>query len=55
MNSANNPFAAKSIKDVLSDLKVDPEAGLSDGEVKERQTQGGLNEVPQVKKLMVIV
>jgi len=50
-----NPYETKSIDDVLSDLKVQPESGLSDEDVKERQIRYGLNEVAEKKQRMVLL
>lgn len=38
-----NPYETMTVSDVLSDFKVQAEAGLSDKDVKERQIRYGLN------------
>src|SRR5450759_3567151 len=43
------------VSDVLSDFKVQAEAGLSDKDVKERQIRYGLNEVVEKKQRMVLL
>ena len=45
MPDQTNPYETKTIADVLSELKVQVATGLSDEEVKQRQTTYGLNEV----------
>lgn len=44
-----NPYESKTIADVLSELKVLALNGLSDEDVKQRQTTYGLNEVVEKK------
>jgi H+-transporting ATPase len=55
MPDQNNPYESKTIADVLSELKVQPESGLSDEEVKKRQATYGLNEVAEKKQLLVLL
>ena len=50
-----NQHEAKATDEVLSDLKVHPENGLSDDEVKERQIRYGLNEVSEKKQRMILL
>ncbi len=47
-------YFAKSIQDVLSELNVDPVAGLSDEEVAKRQAQYGLNKLIAKKKKSIL-
>ncbi|MBS1525323.1 MAG: HAD-IC family P-type ATPase, partial [Bacteroidetes bacterium] len=53
MNNQTNPFEEKTVKEALSELKVNPETGLSNSEIGERQNAYGLNEVPQEKQSMI--
>ena len=55
MPNQTNPYETKTIADVLSELKVQPATGLSDKEVKQRQTTYGLNEVLEKKQLLVLL
>ena len=48
-------YETKPIAYVLSELKVQPSTGLSDEEVKQRQTTYGLNEVAEKKQLTVLL
>lgn len=50
-----NPYETMTVSDVLSDFKVQAEAGLSDKDVKERQIRYGLNEVVEKKQRMVLL
>jgi H+-transporting ATPase len=50
-----NPYESKTIADVLSELKVLALNGLSDEDVKQRQTTYGLNEVAEKKQLLVLL
>ena len=50
-----NPYETKTIADVLSELKVLASNGLSDEDVKQRQTTYGLNEVVEKKQLLVLL
>jgi H+-transporting ATPase len=50
-----NPYEKRTIADVLSELKVLASNGLSDAEVKQRQTTYGLNEVPEKKTSLVLL
>jgi H+-transporting ATPase len=50
-----NPYETKTIADVLSELKVLASNGLSDEDVKQRQTTYGLNEVAEKKQLLVLL
>ena len=55
MTKKSNPEESKPVKDVLADLKVTAEAGLTNEEVKKRQQKDGLNEVPEEKQSMLLV
>src|ERR1035437_5755972 len=55
MPDQNNPDETKTIADVLSELKVQAATGLSDEEVKKRQTTYGLNEVVEKKQLLFLL
>jgi len=55
MPGQTNPYETKPIADVLSELKVQSSTGLSDEEVKQRQTTYGLNEVAEKKQLTVLL
>jgi len=55
MPNQANPFETKPITEVLSELKVQVKKGLSDEEVKQRQTTYGLNEVVEKKQLLVLL
>ena len=55
MPNQTNPFETRSIADVLADFKVQAEKGLSDEEVKHRQSTYGLNEVAEKKQSMVLL
>ncbi len=50
MTNQENPYQAKSVTEVLSELKVQAATGLSDEEVKQRQSTYGLNEVLEKKQ-----
>lgn len=50
-----NVFQNKSVDEVLSELKVQAAAGLSDEEVKQRQLTYGLNEVVEKKQSKVLL
>jgi len=50
-----NPFETKPITEVLSELKVQVKKGLSDEDVKQRQTTYGINEVAEKKQLLVLL
>jgi H+-transporting ATPase len=55
MSNQTDPNATKTIADVLSELKVQADEGLTDSIVIERQNTYGLNEVPVEKQSMVLV
>lgn len=55
MPNLTNPYETKSIADVLSELDVQAASGLSDEEIKLRQTSYGLNEVAEKKQRMVLL
>lgn len=55
MANQENPYQKKSVAEVLSELKVQPSTGLSDEEVKQRQSSYGLNEVLEKKQSKVIL
>ena len=55
MPNQANPYETKTIADVLSELKVLASNGLSDEDVKQRQTTYGLNEVVEKKQLLVLL
>ena len=55
MADQTNPYETKTIAEVLSELKVQVESGISDAEVKQRQTIYGLNEVKEKKQLPVLL
>jgi H+-transporting ATPase len=55
MPNQANPYETKTIADVLSELKVLASNGLSDEDVKQRQTTYGLNEVIEKKQLLVLL
>jgi H+-transporting ATPase len=55
MSKKVNPDESKPVKDVLADLKVTAEAGLTNEEVKKRQQKDGLNEVPEEKQSMLLI
>ena len=55
MSDQANPYETKTIADVLSELKVLASNGLSDEDVKQRQTTYGLNEVVEKKQLLVLL
>ncbi len=55
MLSQSNPFESKPIADVLSDFKVQAERGLTDEEVKHRQSIYGLNEVIEERQSMFLL
>ena len=55
MPNQANPYETKTIADVLSELKVLASNGLSDEDVKQRQTIYGLNEVVEKKQLLVLL
>jgi H+-transporting ATPase len=55
MAGAVNPYEAKSVPDVLSELKVQVAAGLPLTEIPIRQTKYGLNEVPKDSPSMLLV
>ena len=50
-----NPFETKPITEVQSELKVQVKKGLSDEDVKQRQTTYGINEVAEKKQLLVLL
>jgi H+-transporting ATPase len=50
-----NPYETKPIADVLAELKVQAATGLSDEEVKQRQSTYGLNEVVEKKQLLILL
>jgi H+-transporting ATPase len=50
-----NPYESKTVADVLSELKVLASNGLTDEDVKQRQTTYGLNEVAEKKQLLVLL
>ena len=50
MANKTSPYETKTIADVLSELKVLVLNGLSDENVKQRQTAYGLNEVVEKKQ-----
>ncbi len=52
--SKTNTFYAQNVEDVARALGVQPQAGLSPGEVKARQSQTGLNTLPSGPKLSVV-
>jgi len=55
MTDQANPYEAKTVADVLSELKVQVTAGLTDVEVQERRKTYGLNEVPEKKQSFLLV
>jgi H+-transporting ATPase len=55
MPNQTNPYETKTIAEVLSGLQVQVATGISDEEVKQRQTTYGLNEVKEKKPLQVIL
>jgi H+-transporting ATPase len=55
MPNQTNSSETKTIADVLSELKVLVSNGLSDEDVKQRQTTYGLNEVVEKKQLLVFL
>ena len=55
MSNQSNPYETNTIAEVLSDLKVQEETGLSDDEVKHRQATIGLNEVVEKKQSLVLL
>ena len=55
MPNQTNPYETKTIADVLTELKVQVATGLSDEEVKQRQSTYGLNEVVEKKQLLVLL
>ena len=55
MPNHTNLYETKTIADVLSELKVLASNGLSDEDVKQRQTTYGLNEVVEKKQLLVLL
>jgi H+-transporting ATPase len=55
MPNQANPYETKTITEVLSELKVQVETGLSDEEVKQRHITYGLNEVVEKKQLLVLL
>jgi H+-transporting ATPase len=55
MSNQSNTYETKTIAEVLSDLKVQVETGLSDEEVKQRQATNGLNEVVEKKQSLVLL
>jgi len=55
MPNQANPFETKPITEVLSELKVQVKKGLSDEDVKQRQTTYGINEVAEKKQLLVLL
>ena len=55
MSKKVNPDESKPVKDVLADLKVTAEAGLTNEEVKKRQQKDGLNEFPEEKQSILLV
>lgn len=55
MTNQESPYQAKSIAEVLSELKVEVDAGLSYQEVKKRQSTYGLNEVLEKKQPPILL
>jgi H+-transporting ATPase len=55
MPNQNSPYETKTVADVLTELKVQPGTGLSNEEVKQRQTTYGLNEVAEKKQLLILL
>jgi len=55
MSTGANPYETKTVADVLSELKVMAAMGLSDEEVRQRQTKYGLNEVVEKKQSLVLL
>jgi H+-transporting ATPase len=55
MPNQANPYETKTIADVLSEFRVQVATGISDEEVKQRQTTYGLNEVKEKKQLPVLL
>lgn len=55
MPNQNNPYEVKTVAEVLSEFKVEAADGLSDEEVKQRQSTYGLNEVLEKKESRVIL
>ena len=55
MATQTNPFEAKTVADVLSELKVQAAVGLTEAEVTERRKTSGLNEVPEKKQSTLLM
>ena len=55
MTNQENPYQAKSVTEVLSELKVQAATGLSDEDVKQRQSTYGLNEVLEKKQSGILL
>jgi H+-transporting ATPase len=55
MANKTSPYETKTIADVLSEFKVQTATGLTEEEVKQRQTRYGLNEVLEKKQSMVLL
>jgi H+-transporting ATPase len=55
MAEQSNSYETKTVVDVLAELKVQVDVGLTDAEVQERQKTYGLNEVPEEKQSMLVV
>lgn len=55
MPNQPDPYETKTVADVLSELKVQADIGLTDIEVQGRQKIYGFNEVPEEKQSMLLV
>jgi H+-transporting ATPase len=55
MANQENPYQSKSVAEVLSEFKVQTTTGLTDEEVKRRQSTYGLNEVSEKKQSKVFL
>jgi H+-transporting ATPase len=55
MPGQTNPYEKKTLADVLSEFKVEAVKGLSDEEVKLRQSTYGLNEVAEKKQPLILL
>jgi H+-transporting ATPase len=55
MANQNNPYESKTVAEVLSEFKVQPDKGLGDEEVKQQQLKYGLNEVLEKKQSKILL